>query len=95
MIMFSSQLASLISFADPYRLSDSVIETKLFGKATTCFIMTCFINRYVIAATKPFIIYVHVISFQNLLKHMGEEILQKVINYCLDYMSKLQLPAKR
>ncbi|KAK3602588.1 hypothetical protein CHS0354_020652 [Potamilus streckersoni] len=32
---------------------------------------------------------------QNLLKHMGEEKLQKVINFCLRYMSELTLPAKR
>ncbi|ESP03112.1 hypothetical protein LOTGIDRAFT_171717 [Lottia gigantea] len=32
---------------------------------------------------------------QDLLKHSGEEILQRIINFALGYMSKLQLPAKR
>lgn len=35
------------------------------------------------------------IGQQNLLKKMGEETLQKVINFCLQYMSQLKLPAKR
>ncbi|KAH3747136.1 hypothetical protein DPMN_181558 [Dreissena polymorpha] len=35
------------------------------------------------------------IGQQNILKHMGEEVLQKVINFSLHYMSQLTLPAKR
>ncbi|KAL4239943.1 Phosphomannomutase 2 [Mactra antiquata] len=35
------------------------------------------------------------IGQQNLLKHMGEEVLQRVINFSLQYMSQLTLPAKR
>lgn len=35
------------------------------------------------------------IGQQSLLKHMGEEVLQRVINFCLHYMSQLTLPAKR
>ncbi|XP_052769310.1 uncharacterized protein LOC128209345 [Mya arenaria] len=35
------------------------------------------------------------IGQQNLLKHMGEEILQRVINFSLQYLSQLTLPAKR
>lgn len=34
-------------------------------------------------------------STQSILKYIGEETLQKVINFALGYMSKLQLPAKR
>uniref|UniRef100_S4PMU4 Phosphomannomutase n=1 Tax=Pararge aegeria TaxID=116150 RepID=S4PMU4_9NEOP len=34
-------------------------------------------------------------STQSILQYIGEETLQKVINYSLGYMSKLQLPAKR
>lgn len=32
---------------------------------------------------------------QNLVEHIGEEKLQKFINFCLFYMSNLQLPVKR
>lgn len=35
------------------------------------------------------------ISTQSILNYIGEETLQKVINFALGYMSKLQLPAKR
>lgn len=35
------------------------------------------------------------IGNQSILKHIGEENLQKVINFSMDYMSKLILPAKR
>ena len=36
-----------------------------------------------------------VLLFQNLLHCKGEELLQRVINFALKYMSELQLPAKR
>ncbi|CAL1294214.1 unnamed protein product [Larinioides sclopetarius] len=32
---------------------------------------------------------------ENILEYMGEEKLQPFINFCLEYMSKLSLPAKR
>jgi len=32
---------------------------------------------------------------QSITKHLGEEKVQALINFCLGYMSKLQLPAKR
>lgn len=32
---------------------------------------------------------------ENLVKYLGEEKLQKFVNFCLDYMSKLTLPFKR
>ncbi|XP_050302217.1 phosphomannomutase 2 [Anthonomus grandis grandis] len=32
---------------------------------------------------------------QNIVKHMGEENIQKFINYCLEYLSKITLPVKR
>ncbi|XP_045214571.1 phosphomannomutase 1-like isoform X2 [Mercenaria mercenaria] len=35
------------------------------------------------------------IGQENLQKHMGDDILQKVINFCLHYMSQLTLPVKR
>lgn len=35
------------------------------------------------------------VSAQSILKHLGEKTLQKVINFALNYMSKLELPAKR
>ncbi|GFS72047.1 phosphomannomutase 2 [Nephila pilipes] len=35
------------------------------------------------------------IGKESILEHMGEEKLQTFINFCLEYMSKLQLPAKR
>lgn len=35
------------------------------------------------------------IGNESIIKHVGEEVLQKIINYSLDYMSKLILPAKR
>ena len=33
--------------------------------------------------------------FQNIKKQMGEEKIQKFINFCLRYMSELKLPKKR
>lgn len=35
------------------------------------------------------------ISSESILGHMGEKMLQEVINFALGYMSKLELPAKR
>lgn len=35
------------------------------------------------------------VSSQSILNHLGEQVLQKVINFALNYMSKLELPAKR
>lgn len=35
------------------------------------------------------------VSAQSILNHLGEQTLQKVINFALNYMSKLELPAKR
>ncbi|CAL1302070.1 unnamed protein product, partial [Larinioides sclopetarius] len=35
------------------------------------------------------------IGKKSILEHMGEEKLQPFISFCLEYMSKLQLPAKR
>lgn len=35
------------------------------------------------------------VSSQSILNHVGEQTLQKVINFALNYMSKLELPAKR
>ncbi|CAL1276298.1 unnamed protein product, partial [Larinioides sclopetarius] len=35
------------------------------------------------------------IGEESILEHMGEEKLQPFINFCLEYMSKLRLPAKR
>ncbi|XP_023945851.2 phosphomannomutase [Bicyclus anynana] len=34
-------------------------------------------------------------STQSILQHAGEETIQRIINFALGYMSKLQLPAKR
>lgn len=35
------------------------------------------------------------LAVQSIVKHLGEKKLQKFINFCLNYMSKLELPAKR
>ena len=35
------------------------------------------------------------IVFQSLIKKMGEEKLQELINYALGYLANLKLPAKR
>ncbi|KAF8793404.1 Phosphomannomutase 2 like protein [Argiope bruennichi] len=35
------------------------------------------------------------IGKESILEHIGEEKLQTFINFCLEYMSKLHLPAKR
>lgn len=35
------------------------------------------------------------LSKQSIVNHLGEEKLQRFINFCLEYMSKLQLPVKR
>lgn len=35
------------------------------------------------------------VSAESILNHLGEKTLQKVINFALGYMSKLELPAKR
>eukprot|EP00794_Sanderia_malayensis_P009145 gene9145-10118_t len=35
------------------------------------------------------------VATQSIANHVGEEKLQKFINYCLEYMSKLSLPTKR
>ncbi|XP_061685732.1 phosphomannomutase 2 isoform X2 [Syngnathoides biaculeatus] len=35
------------------------------------------------------------ISIQSIQAHMGEELLQEFINFCLNYMSKIKLPKKR
>jgi len=35
------------------------------------------------------------IHMQSITKHLGEEKVQTFINFCLEYMSKLKLPAKR
>lgn len=35
------------------------------------------------------------VSAQSILKHLGEQTLQKVINFALNYMSTLELPTKR
>ncbi|XP_022188410.2 phosphomannomutase [Nilaparvata lugens] len=35
------------------------------------------------------------LAIQSIQKHLGEEKLQKFINYCLHYMSELQIPVKR
>lgn len=32
---------------------------------------------------------------QNIGKHLGEEKLQKFINFCLKYLSEVELPCKR
>ncbi|KAF6214576.1 hypothetical protein GE061_009319 [Apolygus lucorum] len=36
-----------------------------------------------------------IIAQQNISKFLGEELVQKLINHCLGYMSKLELPVKR
>lgn len=35
------------------------------------------------------------LPFQSIQKHMGEELLQDFINFCLNYMAKIKLPKKR
>ncbi|VDP32745.1 unnamed protein product [Schistosoma curassoni] len=40
-------------------------------------------------------VFFDVISFQNIVEHVGEDILQRFINFCLQYMSNLWLPRKR
>lgn len=60
-------------------------------------IETC-INRYdYVFAENGLVAYRRgkLLAKKNLVEYMGEEKLQKFINYCLFYMSKLQLPTKR
>lgn len=33
--------------------------------------------------------------YQSIQAHMGEELLQDFINFCLNYMAKIKLPKKR
>ncbi|XP_058495984.1 phosphomannomutase 2 [Solea solea] len=39
--------------------------------------------------------YGQLVSIQSIQAHMGEELLQDFINFCLNYMAKIKLPKKR
>ncbi len=56
------------------------------------------VNRYnYVFAENGLVAYKNgsLLAKESILNYMGEEKLQKFINYCLKYMSELQLPAKR
>lgn len=56
------------------------------------------INRYdYVFAENGLVAYKNgaALAKQSIISHIGEDKLQRFINFCLDYMSKLQLPVKR
>lgn len=86
----------LVGGSDLNKIAEQVLPPSLKSTEVDP-IKTC-VNRYdYVFAENGLVAYKkgELLAKQSLVEHMGEERLQKFINYCLYYMSKLHLPVKR